>query len=182
MLNATEQDRYLKSGKPLTLFVDIDGVLNVPRYHKATGYAGIGLNPACVANLQYFIDRYKARICWISSWRRTYNTNQLFILFSGADLNVPIEQRLPNLPLPNDEDDYKDVRGPIIERYCKERDIKLDEILIFDDDRPETLMDRWVNMNSYDGLTYSRTLEAECILAGKPTKDRDALGSLIGSY
>lgn len=182
MLNAKEHDRYLESGKPLTLFVDIDGVLYVPRHHLAEGRAGLWTNPTCIANLQYLIDRYKAKVCWISSWRRSFTTEGLFTYFSGADLNVPLEQRLPNLPIPDERDDYDDKRGPIIERYCEEHGIKLDEILILDDDRPFTLMDRWVNMNGYDGLTYSRTLEAECILAGKPTKNRDMNGSLIGSY
>lgn len=169
---------YLESGKPLTLFVDIDGPLNGPTNHKEYGYR---MKRDCIQNLQYLIDKYEANVCWISSWRRAFDTEQLFNVFVGADLRVPIAQRLPNLPLPDERDNYEDRRGPIIERYCEEHDIKLDEILIIDDDGPDTLLNRWLKVNAYDGLTYSRVIEAERILNGEP-KTHNALGSLLGHY
>lgn len=171
-------DAYLKSGKPLTLFLDIDGPINGPQNHMTRGFI---MKRDCILNLQYLINKYKAKVCWISSWRRSFDTEGLFNVFIGADLCVPTEQRLPNLPLPDERDKNEDNRGPIIERYCEEHYIELDEILIIDDDGPITLLDRWLNINTYDGLTYSRVIEAERILNGEP-KTRNSLGSLLGHY
>jgi hypothetical protein len=74
-----------------------------------------------------------------------------------------------------------DYRGPIIERYCEDHHINVDEILIIDDDGPKTLTDRWVNVNVYDGFTFSRVLEAERILNGQP-RTRDALGTILPGF
>lgn len=170
-----DSDIYLDSGKSLTLFLDIDGVFNVPRNHIQ--YGGY-INPDLVQNLQYIVNKYKANVCWISSWRRGFTSESIFNIFIGANLRVPVKQRLSNLPLPERIDNFEDRRGPIIQRYCAYHNIKLDEILIIDDDGPNTLMDRWVKTNTYDGFTFSRALEAERILNGEPIT-RDPLGTLL---
>lgn len=170
-----DSDIYLDSGKPLTLFLDIDGVFNVPRNHIQ--YGGY-INPDLVQNLQYIVNKYKANVCWISSWRRIFSSTDIFNIFIGAGLRVPVDQRYENLPIYEEMDKFEDRRGPIIEMYCKKYKLKLDEILIIDDDGPDTLMDRWVKTNTYDGFTFSRALEAERILNGEPIT-RDPLGTLL---
>lgn len=172
------EDIYLDSGKPLTFFLDIDGVFNKPINHMRRGFA---IDQDCIMNLQYLIDRYDASVCWISSWRRSFDTDQLFNVFIGANLRVAQDRRLPNLPLPDERDDFMDYRGPIIERYCAEHGINLEEIIIIDDDGPKTLEKRWVKTNCYDGFTYSRTLEVERILNGWPNS-RDPLGTLLPGF
>jgi hypothetical protein len=172
------KDLYLNSGKPLTLFLDIDGPFYGCTNHIAKRMM---MRHDCVQNLQYIVNKYQASVCWISSWRRSFSSEDLFNVFIGAGLTVLREKRLENLYLPSEEDNYEDRRGPIITRYCEDYDINLDEILIIDDDGPITLLDRWVNINTYDGFNYSRVFEAERILNGEP-RTRNALGTLIGYY
>lgn len=155
------KETFKDSGRVPTLFIDFDGPFNTP---------GNLMEPKCefhqsnLKNLLYFVREYKAKVCVISAWRFSFTNRELFLMLNAAGCRIPEAQQLDKLYTIE-----PDIRGPLIRTYCKENEIKLDEILIIDDDSPEDLMDRWVDINFYDGFTFGRAMEAIRILNGEPT-------------
>lgn len=143
--------------KPITLILDLDGVLiTTPLWKKdemhADGYSDF--NKECVQNLNLLLVKYPLKI-YLSSTRRTVKTLEKFnTIFKNRNISQSIEAFLPLYKCKNRKEE--------IERFIAAK--LLSDYIIIDDDKstvnlPFLMKERLIKTEYAEGFTKEKLAE-----------------------
>lgn len=109
--------------RKLTLFVDIDGVLNTEdhlrKQVRAKGYSsGMNWCPLAMAHLKLIVEYYNGQVVVTSTWRHNHSLRQLKVLFE--DNGLPGEHVVGVTPSLIYENSGKMTRGDEIRRWVRD--------------------------------------------------------------
>lgn len=139
------------------IFLDFDGVLNIPPYLGRDKFGHI-FNNKCVKNLETIIKQTSAKIVVSSTWRMD-GTDVIKQLWKERSLPGEIIGCTPRCHAPrtmtNEELMEYRGRGLEIEEYINKHGIKKYCIIDDDSDMLPTQMDYFVKCNFKTGLTKS---------------------------
>ena len=116
------------------IFLDIDGVLQSPRYCVAIGQTGFlqALEPAALHMLRHLVVEAGAKVVISSSWRHGSSKrefNQLFRVLGFKEISNAIHEHWRTADLP-----HPAKRGDEIKAWLREHSMVTDYLILDDDD------------------------------------------------
>lgn len=147
------------------IFLDIDGVLQSPRYCLAIGETGFlqAFEPAALSMLRALVVQSKAKIVISSSWRHGSSKrefNQLFRVLGFKEIANAIHEnwRTDDLPHPAK-------RGDEISKWLDEHSYVTNYLILDDDnDMLEEQLPHFVHTDPMNGILITHFIRAKEIL------------------
>lgn len=135
------------------IFLDIDGVL---------GHVGSGekLDPTCIAELDWLIERTDAEVILTSSWRDTFGLAETQKRLAAACFRGRLAGAAPCLPRGSRSDEIAAFLASVTEpvRFAILDDVAVDEHL----QRNLVLVDDFVGLSGIDVRVALRILKCKC--------------------